>query len=133
MRKAPLRPKNLEETRPEVLEARDIHKDENANLTTLCTKILTRLDKVLDDAVKAVDAQGNDDMSEDQVQELMDQYGVSRNGGLALFKFVINPRSFGQTIENIFYVSFLIRDGKVGLTTDDRGMPYLGKSNIAPN
>jgi hypothetical protein len=130
VRKAPLRPNNLEETRPQVLEARDIHKDENANLTTLCTKILTRLEKVLSDAMKAVNEQGDDDMSENQVQELMDKYSVSRSGGLALFKFVINPRSFGQTIENIFYVSFLIRDGKVGLTTDDRGLPYLGMSTI---
>jgi hypothetical protein len=126
VRKAPLRPKNFEETRPEVLEARDIHKDENANLTTLCTQILKRLEKVLGDAQNAVDEQGDEDMSEQQIQDLMDQYGVSVAGGLSFFKFVINPLSFGQTIENIFYVSFLIRDGKVGLSTDDRGMPYLG-------
>ena len=124
-RKAPLRANDIQETRPEVLEARDIHKNEEANLTTLCTAILLRLAKVLGDAQKAVDEQGDESMAEDQIQELMDQYGVSPDGGLALFKFVINPRSFGQTIENIFYVSFLVRDGKVGLSTDDRGMPYL--------
>ncbi|KAG0650346.1 Non-structural maintenance of chromosome element 4 [Hyphodiscus hymeniophilus] len=125
VRKAPLRANNLQETRPEVLEAQDIHRDENANLTTLCTKILTRLEKVLSDAQGAVDEHADESMTGSQIQELMDRYGVSQSGGLALFKFVINPRSFGQTIENIFYVSFLIRDGKVGLTTDDRGMPYL--------
>ena len=126
VRKAPLRANNIQETRPEVLEARDIHKDENANLTTLCTAILLRLEKVLSDARNAVDDQADESLNDNQIQELMDQYGVSPAGGLALFKFVINPRSFGQTIENIFYVSFLVRDGKVGLTTDDRGMPYLG-------
>jgi len=124
VRRAALRPNNIQETRPEVLEAGDINKSE-ANLTTLCTQILTRLKKVQKDAMNAVEAQGRDDMDDKEVDELMDRYGISEGGGMALFKFVINPRSFGQTIENLFYVSFLIRDGKVGIAMDNRGLPYL--------
>jgi len=40
------------------------------------------------------------------------------------FNFIINPHSFGQTVENIFYLSFLVRDGKVSID-DDSGQPIL--------
>ncbi|CZR63708.1 related to NSE4 Nuclear protein that plays a role in the function of the Smc5p-Rhc18p DNA repair complex [Phialocephala subalpina] len=123
-----LQHKNIQEVRPEVLQAGDIEKNENANLTTLCTQIMARLKKVQQDAIRAVEDRTRDDMTDKECDELMDEYGVSREGGLALFKFVINPRSFGQTIENMFYVSFLIRDGKLGISVDNRGLPYLNET-----
>ncbi|KAE9365435.1 Nse4-domain-containing protein [Stipitochalara longipes BDJ] len=124
VRKAALRPNTLQETRPEVIQADDITTSE-AGLTTLCAQISKRLEKVQKDGMLAIDTQGREDMTEKEVTELMDRYGMSRDGGVAFFKFVINPHSFGQTIENMFYVSFLIRDGKVGIAMDDRGLPYL--------
>lgn len=33
------------------------------------------------------------------------------DGPVPLFEFVYNPFSFGQTVENIFYTSFVIKDG----------------------
>ncbi|KAI8586561.1 Nse4 C-terminal-domain-containing protein [Geranomyces variabilis] len=42
-----------------------------------------------------------------------------RVGRIPFFKFIINPESFGQTVENLFYLSFLIRDGKVQINEDD--------------
>ncbi|KDR75773.1 hypothetical protein GALMADRAFT_68194 [Galerina marginata CBS 339.88] len=41
-----------------------------------------------------------------------------------IFKFVINPNDFAQSVENIFYLSFLIRDGKVAFETRE-GEPLI--------
>ncbi|KAJ7038930.1 Nse4 C-terminal-domain-containing protein [Mycena alexandri] len=42
-----------------------------------------------------------------------------------LFRLVINPNSFSQSLENIFYLSFLIRDAKVAFQIDDDGEPLV--------
>lgn len=125
VRKAALNKNSLQETRPEVLKSSDIEKSQNQNLTTLCTQILRRANKVMQDEMAAAEAEFMEDMTEDEKFAMLDRHGISENGGLALFKFVINPHCFGQTVENMFYVSFLIRDGKAGITVDDRGLPYL--------
>ncbi|KAH8816798.1 Nse4 C-terminal-domain-containing protein [Xylogone sp. PMI_703] len=125
-RRAALRHGDMEETRPQELKMGDVERNENANLTTLCTKILMRLNKAQRDVQAAVEAEADDkDMTDEEITLLMDRYGTCPNGGISLFKFVVNPYSFGQTVENMFYVSFLIRDGKVGITYDDNGLPYL--------
>lgn len=41
------------------------------------------------------------------------------------FKFFIDPRSFSQSVENLFFTSFLIRDGKVKLTKNKDGIPMI--------
>ncbi|CAK5281588.1 unnamed protein product [Mycena citricolor] len=43
------------------------------------------------------------------------------DGPINLFTFVINPNNFAQSVENIFYLSFLIRDGKVAMETQEDG------------
>ena len=37
-----------------------------------------------------------------------------------MFRLIINPESFGQSVENLFYLSFLIRDGKAALEFDEK-------------
>lgn len=126
VRKAALKHNTLRETRPETLKIDDVQKNENANLAGLCTEIAARLTHVRNKAMAKVDELATDGMTREETDALMDRFNISQSGGYALFQFIINPYSFGQTIENMFYVSFLVRDSKVGISTDLRGLPYLG-------
>ncbi|KAJ2402350.1 hypothetical protein GGI23_000772 [Coemansia sp. RSA 2559] len=49
---------------------------------------------------------------------------LAQMGPINLFELVINPNSFSQSVENIFYVSFLIRDGKAFID-DESGQPMI--------
>ncbi|KAF8586698.1 hypothetical protein K439DRAFT_1386760 [Ramaria rubella] len=50
----------------------------------------------------------------------------SQTKKLNFFQFVVNPGDFGQTVENLFYVSFLIREAKCCLEFDeDTGEPMI--------
>ncbi|KAF5321967.1 hypothetical protein D9619_001921 [Psilocybe cf. subviscida] len=40
-------------------------------------------------------------------------------GPINLFKFIINPKDFAQSVENMFYLSFIIRDGNAALSIED--------------
>jgi hypothetical protein len=53
--------------------------------------------------------------------------GIFDNEGASLFHFTVNPKSFGQTVENQFYLSFLTKDGLVGIEFDSDGIPSLRK------
>ncbi|KAI6778109.1 uncharacterized protein J7T54_001529 [Emericellopsis cladophorae] len=123
-RSAPFRPGNLEETRPEVLNVSDFETREN-DLTALCGKILQRLQTVQQAKQEILQELITDDISEDEAERLMHEQGLRNTGGVDLMRFVTNPRSFGQTVENMFYVSFLIRDGRAQIEYDKHGIPAL--------
>jgi non-structural maintenance of chromosomes element 4 len=128
-RSAPFRPSALKETRPEVLDASAIQRKEDNDLTVICNKIRQRIQAVQEEAQDAGEDAFNNG-GEAEAEAVMKQYGLKRTGGLDFFRCVINPDSFGQTIENMFYVSFLIRDNKLQLELDDDGHPTLGKPSI---
>lgn len=50
---------------------------------------------------------------------------MEQNGPVNLFRFVINPNDFAQSVENLFYLSFLIRDGECALEIEDDGEPVI--------
>ncbi|KAJ7400426.1 Arginyl-tRNA--protein transferase 1 [Pitangus sulphuratus] len=45
---------------------------------------------------------------------------------ISFFDFVIDPNSFARTVENMFHVSFLIRDGLAEIRLDDDKLPIIG-------
>ncbi|QPG73260.1 hypothetical protein FOA43_000568 [Brettanomyces nanus] len=51
-------------------------------------------------------------------------------GKIPLFEVFIDPKSFGHSVESLFYTSFLINNGKVILLKDkETGMLYIQEAN----
>ncbi|OJD16691.1 hypothetical protein AJ78_03161 [Emergomyces pasteurianus Ep9510] len=120
--------------RPNELKELDIDKQETSNLTAMCTDIRELLAKTQTHSEALVNeelSQMGPDVSEDMVREVMSKHAISDDGGVPLFRFCINPKSFGQTVENLFYISFLVRDGSVGISLDSNELPTLLPSQPA--
>lgn len=49
----------------------------------------------------------------------------SGENGVPLFPFALNPHSFSDSVENLFYISFLIRDGKAAIIDEEDSDPML--------
>ena len=115
--------------RPQELQEEDLDRQETSNLTTMCSKINKLLATTQEQRMDIVDRilRQMEDPSDEVIHEVMDKYDIADDGGIPLFLFCINPRSFGQSVENLFYVSFLVRDGTVGISFDSRELPTLRK------
>lgn len=46
-------------------------------------------------------------------------------GRVGYFQFLVDPESFGRTVENMFHFSFLVKDGRVGVIMGKDGVPYI--------
>ncbi|KAG6140906.1 hypothetical protein E4U12_005614 [Claviceps purpurea] len=131
-RSAPFRPEELKETRPEVLNVDEMAKKEN-DLTAMCTDILQRLHSMQAQTQEAVADLIDDDMEDAEKTRLMHKHGLRSTGGIDLMRFVVNPYSFGQTVENMFYVSFLIRDARIEIELDEHGLPAIAPVERDPS
>ncbi|CEJ60211.1 hypothetical protein PMG11_08794 [Penicillium brasilianum] len=119
---------------PQDLNLEDLGQQENTNLTTMCKNIKSLLDRTIQDIEHEVNRILNEEgePTEERVLEVMNEHHTSPTGGVCLFKFCINPLSFGQSVENLFYVSFLVRDGHAGVSMSARGTPTLNNAEPYP-
>ena len=116
--------------RPDEIKPGDIEKAENANLTTLCRKIYDILCSYQVPRSNAADADIEalgENVTEEEAFDILERHGLRNNTGVCFYQFAFNPESFGQTVENLFYISFLIRDGLAGLMEDTNGLLTLRK------
>lgn len=56
---------------------------------------------------------------------LEDAYEQNQCQPVGFFQFTIHPKRFSRSVENIFHVSFLIKEGKVELFLDEDQLPVL--------
>jgi hypothetical protein len=125
-RTATLQLSQLQETRPEVLRNEDLAKTQDT-LASTCGRILKTLRRLQAQIQERLADEIQEDMEEREATLLMWRHGMRSTGGVDLMRFVTNPWSFQQTVENVFYVSFLVRDGKALLEVDDVGLYSVGE------
>lgn len=114
-----------EAVRPDELKAADLQQAESSTLTAICTKIHDNFKSVLLRGWAKVAEESSEDPEQEEVQRLCEKHFITEKDGVHLFRFALHPTSFGQTVENLFYVSFLIKDGHLGVDMDNYGMPTL--------
>lgn len=62
----------------------------------------------------------------ERIHKILSKYFKRSKGrALCLYEFMINPNSFSRTIENIFYISFLIKDGFAKIYLDEDQLPVI--------
>jgi hypothetical protein len=120
-------------TRPQEIKEGDIQQTDNSNLSNLVKSINTRLRA----HIESVDEKVSEELSEIPEEDIQteDVAAASRRYraavapteelAVSLLDFAINPYDFGQTVENLFYISFLVREGNAKILKDEDGLPLL--------
>jgi uncharacterized FlaG/YvyC family protein len=122
-------------TKPQDLKESDLENQNANDVAKACKELKELLNEFQAEAEKKVNrelSELDEEPSPEVVKTIMDKHGIADDGGVPLFRFCFNPTSFGQTVENLFYVSFLIRDGSAGISMDSDDIPTLRMSQSGP-
>ncbi|KAJ3273302.1 nuclear protein, partial [Blyttiomyces sp. JEL0837] len=91
-------------------------------------RVAQRLQRDKNDLVKPQEMKEADiERQENETSKVVGKIAkiLKKKGPTNFFEFAINPESFSQSVENLFYVSFLIRDGSARIDIDESGQPVL--------
>jgi hypothetical protein len=118
-------------TKPQELQLSDLKQSESSNLTHLVKNIKAVMEDHIVKNSEEIEqelsrVEGADDAAfHEACKRRRISLTTDAEPCVSLFDFTINPRSFGQTVENLFYISFLIREGVVRVSRDEDGLPLL--------
>lgn len=118
------------EARPENLTSNDLNLSNENDLKAVCSRLSTSLGKHCEKAEKALERAGITDIAQlksEKGQALLKKNRITATGGPHLLEYALDPKDFGQTVENLFRISFLIKEGTCGVEPDDDGLPTLCK------
>lgn len=115
---------NAKEARLEALTREAGAAQDENTLTAICDRIHRHMSNHIKKAEDAIIKLQDRNMPIDQ-EAFCKKYRITGEGGPSLFEYAINPRSFGETVENFFYISFLIKEGHVGIKVGPDEMPSL--------
>ena len=122
-------------TKPQEINAADIQQSESKNLTHLVQSIKGVMERHILKGEEGVESSLEEEATEEDVLRECKRWRIGMDvqegeAGVGLFDFVVNPWSFGQSVENLFYVSFLIKEGWVRVGGDVEGLPLLGMYSL---
>lgn len=106
--------------KPRLENRKKVHKmEENGDMPTKLRKL---------------DLSSNQEATEKEVERILGllqtYFRKYPDTPVSYFEFVIDPNSFSRTVENIFYVSFIIRDGFARIRLDQDRLPILEPINM---
>ncbi|KAE9977086.1 hypothetical protein EG328_002282 [Venturia inaequalis] len=114
-------------TKPQDIRAEDLERNEATNLTSQCRAIRDQLAATSASCQAAFDEDPEkpEDLGDPEANNIARKHGLAPNWEVPLLRFAINPHSFSQTVENFFYISFVIRDGFFLVSKDEDGLPTI--------
>lgn len=121
-------------TKPQDIRAEDLERNEDSNLTSQCNAVRDQLDATSTACLAALEQDPIDieNLDETETNNLLRKHGLAPNWEVPLLRFAVNPNSFSQTVENLFYISFVVKEGYFLVSKDEDGLPTLRKYHQPP-